>query len=203
MLLHKECLSTALIALPTGISAVAGTLLLGNDAQYHALPAASLTASGIVELATVAEAVTTDAVRAVTPVGLRTALFNETDFSATVALVGTTVAGVGTYSQRFAFATRIGDRVWVNIGLTTTAHTGTGNMRITGLPYTSNATGGRAVVLVASSSTTFTAGSIVVGNLDNGATVLNIQRQTNGTVLTAVPMDVTSELYLSFSYRAA
>jgi hypothetical protein len=203
MLLHKECLTTELIALTTGTAAVAGTLLLGNDAQYHALPAASLTASGIVELATTAEAVTTDAVRAVTPVGLRTALFNEVDFSATVAIAGTTVAGVGTYTERFGFATRIGDRVWVNIGIATSAHTGTGNLRITGLPYTSKAVGGRVVFHVASSSTTFTAGSVVVGNLDNNAAVINIQRQTNNTVLTAVAMDTTSTLYLSFSYRAA
>jgi hypothetical protein len=203
MILHKDCLPTELTALTIGTDVTTGTLLLGNDAQFHALPAASLTVPGIVELATTAEAVTTDAVRAVTPVGLRTALFNETDFSATVAIAGITVAGVGTYTERFAFATRIGDRVWVNIGLATSAHTGTGGMRITGLPYTSKAVGGRTVFHIASSSTTFTAGSVLIGNLDNNASVINIQRQTNNTVLTAVAMDTTSTLYLSFSYRAA
>lgn len=38
-ILHSQCLCAEITAKPTGAPAVAGTLLLGNDCQFHALPA--------------------------------------------------------------------------------------------------------------------------------------------------------------------
>lgn len=56
---------------------------------------------------------------------------------------GTTVAGAATYTQQQGEFTRIGNKVMFSIGLGWSAHTGTGNIVITGLPYTSRNFGGR------------------------------------------------------------
>lgn len=57
----------------------------------------------------------------------------------TPVIAGLTLAGVGTYTVQLGSFTRIGNRVHFNITLTITAHTGTGQMVIKGLPYVSNA----------------------------------------------------------------
>jgi hypothetical protein len=53
----------------------------------------------------------------------------------TPVLEGTTSAGVGTYTTQLGVFTRIGNRVFFTINLAWTAHTGTGNMLVSGLPY--------------------------------------------------------------------
>lgn len=50
-------------------------------------------------------------------------------------ITGTTTPGVGTYSTQSGFYSRVGDCVTVFIQITWSAHTGTGNMRIEGLPF--------------------------------------------------------------------
>lgn len=60
-----------------------------------------------------------------------------TDLTAfTPTISGTTVAGVGTYTTQAGFYTRIGNMVFLTVNLVWTAHTGTGSMLITGLPFT-------------------------------------------------------------------
>jgi len=49
---------------------------------------------------------------------------------------GFTTAGTGTYTNQIGRFTRIGNRVFVNIDVRWTAHTGTGEPVVTGLPYT-------------------------------------------------------------------
>lgn len=55
--------------------------------------------------------------------------------SFTPTVEGTSIAGSGTYSQRVGLYARIGNLVFIDILLTWSAHTGTGNMIITGLPF--------------------------------------------------------------------
>lgn len=55
----------------------------------------------------------------------------------TPAISGTTAAGVGTYTTQIGRYQRIGKRVFFEISLVWTAHTGTGNLSVTGLPFTS------------------------------------------------------------------
>lgn len=52
-------------------------------------------------------------------------------------ITGATTAGVGTYTSNVGRYTKIGRLVNFTINITWTAHTGTGNTEITGLPYTS------------------------------------------------------------------
>ena len=55
----------------------------------------------------------------------------------TPAVVGTTTSGTATYSVQTGAYTKIGNLVYVNIYLTYTSGTGTGQLRISGLPFTS------------------------------------------------------------------
>lgn len=64
--------------------------------------------------------------------------YEEGTFTPTV--VGTTTAGAGTYSIQVGRYTKTGNRVDFTIHLAWSAHTGTGNMEVSGLPFTSQAT---------------------------------------------------------------
>ena len=54
----------------------------------------------------------------------------------TPTISGTTVAGAGTYTTQFGRYTQIGKMIFVTAQIVWTAHTGTGNMLITNLPFT-------------------------------------------------------------------
>ena len=60
----------------------------------------------------------------------------------TPTISGTTVAGVGTYTTQTGFYTRIGNQVFITANIVWTAHTGTGNMLLTALPFTVRNTAG-------------------------------------------------------------
>jgi hypothetical protein len=59
----------------------------------------------------------------------------------TPVVVGTTTAGTGTYGTQIGTYTKVGRAVSFTLTLAWSAHTGTGNMYISGLPFTTNATG--------------------------------------------------------------
>lgn len=62
--------------------------------------------------------------------------YQEGTFTPTVS--GTSTAGAATYTARIAGYTRIGNVVHVQIYVGWSAHTGTGNIKITGMPFTSS-----------------------------------------------------------------
>jgi hypothetical protein len=64
----------------------------------------------------------------------------------TPTIVGQSTAGVGTYSIQAGAYTKIGNRVVFQLRLVWSAHTGTGFMRISALPFT--ATGSTAIAAV-------------------------------------------------------
>ena len=53
----------------------------------------------------------------------------------TPTIIGGTTAGSGTYSQQDGVYTKVGNLVTVSCYLAFTAHTGTGHMKISGLPF--------------------------------------------------------------------
>jgi hypothetical protein len=55
----------------------------------------------------------------------------------TPTIIGSTTAGVGTYTGQYGMYVRIGRVVIVQANLQMTAHTGTGAMQISGIPYPS------------------------------------------------------------------
>jgi hypothetical protein len=59
----------------------------------------------------------------------------ETTGTFTPAIYGSSAAGVGTYISQLGFYSKIGTIVHFEIILQWSAHTGTGNMRVSGLPF--------------------------------------------------------------------
>ena len=131
--------------------------------------------------------------------------YEEGTFTPTI--VGTTGAGTGTYTTQLGRYTKVGRVVTCDISLVWTAHTGTGNIDIDGLPFS---------VL----STTDYAASAVIGYIDNIAlTAGNIpmavlwwfnttkirlnQTPTGGGAASGVPMDTAGQINLSITYIAA
>lgn len=131
-------------------------------------------------------------------------VFEEGSFVPTI--YGTTAAGAGTYSDQTATYQRIGHRVYFSANLVWSAHTGTGNMRLGGLPYTSsNADAGATWPLnILYSSLTATAGKQVGGGIPANSTYgILYQMDPAGGAVATVPIDTAASLYVSGFYDVA
>jgi hypothetical protein len=115
----------------------------------------------------------------------------------TPVIQGTTVAGVatgyggGTYS-------RIGRMVFVIGFYTWSAHTGTGNLRIGGLPFTLSDT----LPMFLTYETLTVSGTPFLQLIDNQTYGNVLTRPTAGGTPTAVAMDTAATIYLTGCYRS-
>lgn len=124
--------------------------------------------------------------------------YQEGTFTPVVA--GSTLAGVGTYTTQVGGYTRIGNVVNFTLTVDWTAHTGTGNLLVTGLPFTSNATANRIYsVNVLSSNLTFT--GQLGGRISNSATSIAIESQTSGAAIAALAIDTAATLWITGTYQ--
>ena len=121
-----------------GDGAAIGTTALSNDAVTYAkmqnvsatdkvLGRSSAGTGDVEEIACTAAARTL--------LASATAFIDKTAWTPTI--YGTTDAGAGTYTTQVGYYSRIGNIVFVEAVLVWTAHTGTGNMRLGGLPIVS------------------------------------------------------------------
>jgi hypothetical protein len=119
-------------------------------------------------------------------------------------IVGTTTAGVGTYSSQAGYYTRIGNTVKFHLNLTWSAHTGTGNMRIAGLPFTSSNTGFQPVEIVPSAFTT-PANAIVKAMVITNDTEINLYSvlTSGATTLASLAIDTSAACWVSGTYEVA
>lgn len=117
----------------------------------------------------------------------------------TPVLQGSTTAGAGTYSTQSGTYTKVQDRIFFDISLTWTAHTGTGNIVISGLPETN--TGNTTPCFIRASNLTYS-GDLVAAVNANDSTV-TVQSQTSGGTLAQVAMDTAGTITISGQYRAA
>jgi hypothetical protein len=127
--------------------------------------------------------------------------YEEGTFTPTI--VGTTTAGTGTYTSQTGRYTKIGNQVTVWIYFYWTAHTGTGNMRVSGLPFTILNTAGfyPAASIGILYNIALTAGNTLLafGNL-NSTQILLIQSPTGGGADTDVPIDTAGAISLTMTY---
>jgi len=102
---------------------------------------------------------------------------------------GTSSDGAGTYSVQFGKFTRIGNRVDFVLNLAWNAHTGTGNIFLDGLPYTSN-NGGLYPCAGVSNGLALTAANILQYEVGQGTKTILISQYspTAGTSID-VPID--------------
>lgn len=128
--------------------------------------------------------------------------YEEGTFTPVVA--GDGVAGVGTYTTQVGSYTKIGNRVFFSINLNWTAHTGTGNLKITGLPFTSANVAGLAHAVTATyiNNLALSASNILTPYIGQNDSVIWLNQSPIGAggSVTQVPMDTSAQFGLSGSY---
>jgi hypothetical protein len=120
-------------------------------------------------------------------------------------VVGVTTPGTGTYSPTpDGFFTRIGNRVHFNLRITWSAHTGTGKMRISGLPYTPAGTRNDSIVSVMADGITYS--NQLVGVIYTGADQIRFYQQATGAAIgsgTELDIDTAGTMYVSGTYMVS
>lgn len=143
---------------------------------------------------------TGQAVPEINAIALNSAVNVYTEGTFTPLVEGTTTVGVGTYASQVGRFTRIGNRVLFDIQVEWTAHTGTGNIRIAGLPFTSVA-GIRSISPVEAGNLTIPAGSTILGRISPSNSFLTLNTvPSGGGPLTPVAMDGSANVYISGAY---
>jgi hypothetical protein len=115
----------------------------------------------------------------------------------TPVIQGTTSAGVATGFGAGTYS-RIGRMVFVIGFYTWSAHTGTGNLRISGLPFTLSDT----VPMLLTYETLTVSGTPFLQLIDNQTYGNVLTRPTAGGTPTAVAMDTAATIYLAGCYRS-
>lgn len=113
-------------------------------------------------------------------------------------IYGSTTAGVGTYSSQVGTYERLGNQIHFNIYLGTTAHTGTGTIRIDGLPYVPSLNY-NAVTIGYISNFTFTGN--VVAYADNTGIIYLTAHTSGAATPSGITMDPSIVIVLSGTYR--
>ena len=114
---------------------------------------------------------------------------------------GSTTAGVGVYTTQDARYTKVGRLVTAEIYIVWTAHTGTGNLKIGGLPFTANASYYSGATIGLASNITLSASNTISAFNQINATYINIiQSPVGGGTFSDVPMDVAGTMVLSCTY---
>ena len=121
----------------------------------------------------------------------------------TPTIIGTTTAGTGTYVTQEGSYTKIGRVVTVSANVEWSAHTGTGNMRISNLPFTtaSGGAGNSSVTFGIVNNLALTAGNILAGVTAGGSVAIALrQYPTGGGAESFVPVDTAAQLLFTVSY---
>lgn len=137
-------------------------------------------------------------------------VYTATEGTWTPALTGTTIAGAFTYDTQLGVYTRVGDLIYVfaRINITAIGTSPTGNLTITGLPFTckndANVVTGLALGMV--SQFNLSAGSLGltlrVGNNTTTITVLEYFDNAAAANFPAAGLNTTAQIIFSGVYRA-
>jgi len=111
-------------------------------------------------------------------------------------LTGVSSAGAGTYTAQVGRYTKVYNLVYYYIYLAWSAHTGTGNMRITGLPYTSLGTTNVAYFAPVMQSSLTYSGDIIA-RVNNNASTIDLLYQSSGNALSNVSMDTSASITIN------
>ena len=122
--------------------------------------------------------------------------YGETNFTPTI--VGSTTAGTATYSSAAGRATKVGRLVTFSLRVIYSAGTGTGNLRVGGLPYT---VGYASVCAVQAENIALTASYYPVATAQVSSTTIAIEQlPTGGGAAVGVLYDAAGDITVSGSY---
>jgi hypothetical protein len=116
---------------------------------------------------------------------------------------GTTLAGTVTYGARNGRYTKMGRVVQIECYVQWSAGTGTGNLLITGLPFTSASASVFPQLSISAESLAITLNNYLIGYVNNSATSIIIaQQSTAGSSISRslLPYDATAEILITGTY---
>ncbi|GAA4493459.1 hypothetical protein [Pseudaeromonas paramecii] len=119
--------------------------------------------------------------------------------SFTPTILGGTTVGVGTYSSQVGRYTRIGNRVFFDLQLVWSAHTGTGALDIGGLPFTSSANAIYPTFHVSSQNLSYS-GS-VIALIRPSTSRFSLFYESQQALRAALQIDSSAEIRLSGVYE--
>lgn len=127
--------------------------------------------------------------------------YEEGTFTPTI--FGTSATGTGTYLTQVGRYTKVGNRVHYQLYTTWSAHTGTGNFRIGGLPFTSSsASNSYSAATLWSDNITLTTSHIMIGYVNPNSTTIVIESYAaGGGPSTNVPVDTSGGIMAQGSYE--
>lgn len=120
-------------------------------------------------------------------------------------VMGTSSTGTGTYSTQVGRSARFGPIVFFHIHVQISAHTGSGNMKLGGLPVAcANVTNGQIACSVGyANNLALTAGNNLKAYVIPNSTEIDLTQSPTGTQAeSAVPLDTSFQLILSGWYFA-
>ena len=121
-------------------------------------------------------------------------------------IVGSVTAGTGTYAYQTGRYTKIGNRVFFNLYIDWSAHTGSGFMKIANLPFTSQATNPNyhGVTIGQISNVAQTALTWTTASIYHNATEINLwETPTGGGAIQGVAIDTSANMTVSGFYQTA
>lgn len=127
--------------------------------------------------------------------------YEEGTFTPTVR--GSSTTGTGTYTQQKGWYTKVGRQVTVNVWLLWTAHTGTGYLQFSDLPFVANNTSGNysGIAIAYQSNIQSTANTVIYGLVENGANIITVtQTPVAGGTYGLVSMDTAGEIAFTVTY---
>jgi hypothetical protein len=138
------------------------------------------------------------------PAGMTSELLSDYEEGTwTPVVVGNSTPGTGTYTTQVGRYTKIGNRVFFNLNLGWSAHTGSGDMSISGLPFTSNSTSDNASSLSAwVSNLTLSALNILTPIVNTNSTSVSFfQTPAGGGAVGLVTLDTSAQVIISGHYE--
>jgi len=114
---------------------------------------------------------------------------------------GSTTAGTGTYIKQYGRYTKVGNKVTFLAVTIWSAHTGTGNIQIQGLPFTSAANSASTdLTPVSLFSADLTFSNQLIGFIARSSTEVGVATIATGAARAGVPMDGEAAIYISGTY---
>lgn len=120
--------------------------------------------------------------------------------SYTPVIQGSSTAGTGTYSSQIGRYTQIGNIVFFQLTVVWTAHTGTGNLRVS-IPVASASLGFSSAVNILASNVSYT--GTLAGVVSDNASYVSFFDQVSNTAASATPLDTSGTLWVSGHYQVA
>ena len=126
--------------------------------------------------------------------------YEEGTFTPTI--IGLTTAGTGTYGANNGKYTKIGNVVTFSVDMNWSAHTGTGNMAIAGLPFAAaNIAFQRYPNSNYNQNISLSGNYYLMTYVSDGQTRVTLaQAPTGGGLPSQVPMDTSAEIFVAGSY---